>query len=578
LKTRRCYLAAPYVFYSDCLFHDLNVDVPTMKPITTFFALLTLLVTAYAAPCLAQTELQLLVQLENGGTYTEKIPLYALNNQSVIAPQDLCAALKLYAAAKEKSLKVSALSRQKVLMESELRAQNHFMAVRDAAANRAVAVAQFSGAPIYYGTKLYLTPKDAALFIGRTADAKTFYNPDESSLSVSFAEAFSDAAGDSVRISAIPRFTFPSLTVEEKANGIMMRLVSTKSKVPYEFVPPDKNGIAYLTFVGATGDMKSLTYLNKEGFLKRITPLRMKSGALQLTLEFNAQKFPVKSSEFVREQGTSNFIMLVGRDADVKKILEREQKENATQKVLQQERKKWKLDVIALDAGHGGKDPGAIGATGKYEKDAALAIVKKVGKLIEESWDGVKVVYTRNTDKFVELDERGKIANKANAKLFVSFHCNASVNKKADGAEVYFLGKHKNDAALTVAQRENAVITEEQNAAEKYKDFTEENLIMITMAQSGFVQESQKLAELINHNLEAHAKRQTNGVKQAGFMVLWTPSMPSILIEMGFITNAAEEKVLHSDDGQTKIAEAIFKSLTKYRDDYEAETETASDE
>jgi N-acetylmuramoyl-L-alanine amidase len=136
---------------------------------------------------------------------------------------------------------------------------------------------------------------------------------------------------------------------------------------------------------------------------------------------------------------------------------------------------------------------------------------------------------------------------------------------------VYLLGLHKTDAALKVAQRENAVVFEESNYEERYKNFTEENLIMITMAQNAFLHQSEKLAEIISNDIARRANRQNRGVRQAGFMVLWTPSMPSILIETGYISNPNEEKFLASETGQNQIAEAIFEGLEKYRRDYEAQ-------
>ncbi|PIO47944.1 MAG: hypothetical protein CMR00_07505 [[Chlorobium] sp. 445] len=183
----------------------------------------------------------------------------------------------------------------------------------------------------------------------------------------------------------------------------------------------------------------------------------------------------------------------------------------------------------------------------------------------------VKVIYTRKTDVFVELDERGRIANKNNAKLFVSVHCNASLNKKAEGTEVYLLGLHKTEAALKVAQRENAVIAEEANYQNRYKDYTDENLIMVTMAQSAFMQQSEKLAELVSKNIAARTGLQNNGVRQAGFMVLWTPSMPSILVETGYITHAENEKFLTSEAGQQKVAEAIYDAILKFQYEYHAQ-------
>lgn len=533
---------------------------------TLSFAL-ALLATSVAV---AQTKYAVAVALEGGRAYIDEIPAYSLQNKVVLAAVDVCAALKITPTTTNHSVSVFALSKDQRRLALELKAGNHFIKIHDATNNKPHRVAQLDSPLILYGDRIYLEPRQAALLFGMLLDAKS--DALGGTLSFDFSRPFSlDTAKATVPIEPIARYAIQNVVVEERANGVIARIIATRPNLKYEFIPPDKNGLAYLTFVGATGDMSALSQTFKNGFLRRITPLALRGGALQLTFEFDAQKYRIKSSDLAREQGTNNFILLVLREANVQEIVEQEDKETQINATLDEHRNKWKLDVVALDAGHGGKDVGAIGASGNYEKDIALAIVKKVGKLLEKHWRGVKVIYTRDSDKFIELDERGKIANRAGAKLFVSVHCNASLNRKADGVEVYLLGLHKTEAALKVAQRENAVIIEEKDYEERYKNFTDENLIMITMAQSAFAQQSEKLAELISADIARRAGRQNRGVKQAGFMVLWTPSMPSVLIETGYISNPNEEKFLASEEGQTQIAEAIFEALEKYRRDYEAQ-------
>lgn len=523
-----------------------------------------------ASSLAAQSKYVVAVSLEGGRAYMDEIPAYTLRNKLVLAAVDVCAALKITPTTTNQSVSVVALSKSQQRLTLELKADNHFIKIHDATNNKPHRVAQLDAPLTLYGDRIYLEPSQAALLFGMLLDAKT--DTLGGTLSFDFSRPFSlDAAKADAPIEPIARYAIQNVVVEEKANGAIIRIVATKPNLKYEFIPPDKNGLAYLTFVGATGDMSALSQTFKNGFLRRITPIALRGGALQLTLEFDAQKYRVKSTDITREQGTNNFVLLVLRDVNVQEIVEQEDKETQINVALDEQRSKWKLDVIALDAGHGGKDVGAIGANGSYEKDIALAIVKKVGKLLEKNWSGVKIVYTRDDDRFVELDERGKIANRAGAKLFVSVHCNASSNRKADGVEVYLLGLHKTEAALKVAQRENAVIIEEKDYEERYKNFTDENLIMITMAQSAFVHQSEKLAEIISADIARRAGRQNRGVKQAGFMVLWTPSMPSVLIETGYISNPNEEKFLASEEGQNRIAEAIFEGLEKYRRDYEAQ-------
>lgn len=225
-----------------------------------------------------------------------------------------------------------------------------------------------------------------------------------------------------------------------------------------------------------------------------------------------------------------------------------------------------KMFTIVLDAGHGGSDPGKkVGAVN--EKDIALKVVKKVGALLEKRGD-IKVVYTRTTDKFLELHERASIANKAKADLFVSVHCNAAANKSAKGNETWVLGLHRSDDNLEVVQRENAVILLEDNYEEKYAGFDPNDpssFAASLLSQEDFLDNSIEMAANVQIQLEKSLKRKNRGVKQAGFAVLRLSYMPSVLIETGFITNTEERNFLKSDQGQTKVAQSIFKAILDYQ-------------
>ena len=233
---------------------------------------------------------------------------------------------------------------------------------------------------------------------------------------------------------------------------------------------------------------------------------------------------------------------------------------------LDQEREKWKLDKIVLDAGHGGHDPGARG-NGLTEKDITLDVVKRLGKLIETRTD-INVVYTRDTDVFVPLWERTKLANEAGGKVFLSIHVNANKNSKASGFETYLLRPGKTDAAIAVAEMENAVIKLENNS-EQYDKLSAEQLILATMAQSSFMQQSETLADLTQSEFDRKLVGQNRGVKQAGFIVLIGASMPNVLIELGFISNKYDAKRLKTAAYRQKAAEAIFEALMKYRTRHE---------
>lgn len=232
-------------------------------------------------------------------------------------------------------------------------------------------------------------------------------------------------------------------------------------------------------------------------------------------------------------------------------------------------KERWKMDIVVLDAGHGGKDPGAQGLGGTNEADVTLGIVLKLGKILEKA--GLKVVYTRKSDVFVELYRRAQIANEARGKLFVSVHCNSMPTKPnpANGFESYILRPGKNETAVRVAQRENNVIGLEADRT-RYQGTTEEAFIVAAMAQSGFVKYSERFATQVQSELGKHCPgAKNNGISQAGFLVLVGASMPNILIETGYVSNTREEHILASTAGQQRCAEGIASAVKKYRATYE---------
>ena len=222
--------------------------------------------------------------------------------------------------------------------------------------------------------------------------------------------------------------------------------------------------------------------------------------------------------------------------------------------------------TIVIDPGHGGHDSGCHGS-GAYEKNVALAVSLKLGKLIEANFPDVKVIFTRKTDVFVELYRRAQIANENKADLFICIHCNSGP-KAAFGAETFVMGLHKSDDNLNVAKRENAVILQEDNYQRKYDGFdpnSAEANIIFSLYQNAFLDQSLYFADRIQHEFKHHALRNNRGVKQAGFLVLFRTTMPSVLIETGFLTNGEEEKYLKSSSGQQKIANSILRALNTYK-------------
>jgi N-acetylmuramoyl-L-alanine amidase len=234
-------------------------------------------------------------------------------------------------------------------------------------------------------------------------------------------------------------------------------------------------------------------------------------------------------------------------------------------------RKAFKLRTVVIDAGHGGKD---IGCSGKisHEADRALKLALELGSIIEKNMPDVTVVYTRKTDTFVELIDRAGIANKHNANLFISIHCNAGP-PTAYGTETYTMGPHVSEGNLQVAKRENAVILKEENYQEKYDGFnpnSPQSHILFALHQSAYIDNSLRFAQKLEYQFKHRVGRSSRGVKQAGFLVLWKSAMPSVLIEAGFLTNPAEEKYLNDKSGQTYMASGIYRAFKEYKEELES--------
>jgi len=222
---------------------------------------------------------------------------------------------------------------------------------------------------------------------------------------------------------------------------------------------------------------------------------------------------------------------------------------------------------IIIDPGHGGGDPGTVGSK-TYEKDIALSIALKFGYLVKSSFPDVDVIYTRKEDVFVPLDERTQIANASKADLFISIHCNANPSKGPYGTETYVIGLHKSEDNLDVAMRENAVITYEEDYSSKYEGYdpnSTESFIIFTLMQNAYLDHSLKFANSVQTEFREHTSRHDRGVKQAGFLVLWKTSMPSVLIETGFLSNSKEELFLATKSGQEYIATSIYKAFSEYK-------------
>ncbi len=230
-----------------------------------------------------------------------------------------------------------------------------------------------------------------------------------------------------------------------------------------------------------------------------------------------------------------------------------------------------KTFTVVIDPGHGGTDPGNLG-TGrllKTEKDVSLDVALIVGEYIRIHYPDVKIVYTRKTDVFPTLARRVQIANEALADLFISIHCNANDNKAASGAETFVMGLHKSEESLKTAMRENASIYLEKDHEKNYKGFdpkSPDTYIILSMRENAFLDKSINLAKNVQDQFRTRVGRKDRGVKQAGYYVISFTNMPSILVELGFLTNPDEEDFLHSDEGKTYMASAIYRAFRDFKE------------
>ncbi|MBM3161845.1 MAG: N-acetylmuramoyl-L-alanine amidase [Chlorobi bacterium] len=467
----------------------------------------------------------------------------------------------------------------------QIRSDNNFALIVPKDAQRTKRVIQLQAAPMLLDGKLFLPVLQACRLFTLWLDKDVVY---DYSSGIMTAWLSGTRLGDSVgyvgvtkpgdevvsvdgkKIPLEPGTVIKGVNVENKANGAVIVFTASGKAVRAELKKPDEAGRAYLVFQGASCNVDALTKLFSGGLVKSITPVPSPAatGELRFALGLDNMGYRIKTVDFQRDEKNNRYLVYVMSEADVEGIRQKE-KDLQIAKVLSSDVEKWKLNVIVLDAGHGGHDPGAIGGRGTREKDVALNIVRDLGNIIEKKWPDVRVVFTRKDDRFIPLHERGRIANRNGGKLFVSVHCNATKRKTVKGSEVYILGPHKTKDALDVAMFENSVITKEADYKERYKGFTAEYLIMSSMAQSAFAKQSADLAIEVQNRIDRPNSTNGRGVRQAGFMVLWTPSMPSILVETGYLSNSEEERILRDRQEQTKIAYRIFSGLESYRKDYE---------
>tara|TARA_A100000164_G_C21900901_1_gene770446 strand:- start:427 stop:1893 length:1467 start_codon:yes stop_codon:yes gene_type:complete len=355
-----------------------------------------------------------------------------------------------------------------------------------------------------------------------------------------------DSSREILEINVI-KYDITKIEIDVKSNGTIIRLGTEKPFAENgisSFI--NKHGWYYLTISGGSIDTAAINLGITRGAVRQIESDQIGSTA-QVAFKLGSK---VLSHEWFQSLNPNEIIITLRTP-----IAQRDQ-------YVENAKARWRLDTVVLDAGHGGKDPGAIGKFGTKEKDVVLDITKRTGTLLEKS--GIRVIYTRDEDVFIPLLDRTKIANDANGKLFVSIHANANKNRKIQGFETFLLRPGKSEDAIEVASRENSVINLE-DVTEQYENLSGENLIMATMAQSMFMKESEDLASIIQIELDKKLDTPNRGVKQAGFYVLIGASMPNALVEVGFLSNPKEEKMLKQSKHKQKIAEAIYRAIKSFK-------------
>jgi N-acetylmuramoyl-L-alanine amidase len=344
--------------------------------------------------------------------------------------------------------------------------------------------------------------------------------------------------------------------VEEKANGTLIRVKVTKKFDESSLSTRYSRKWLYIDILNGRIDEKTFYASFDQGLVSKIVPVQLEQ---MVQLSFQLKRDISGGDLGITQQPNEIWFSIPTNERLSPKLLER----------LKEDREKWRIDKVVIDPGHGGRDPGAIGRRGVYEKDVVLSIAKRLKKLLEKKL-GLQVIMTRETDKFVPLKERTHLANKVNGKLFISIHANSNRSSRVSGATTYFLGPAKSEEALEVARRENDVIRYENDVGD-YARLSDENFILAHMAQNDYNKESQDLAAMVQQELKKRSGIKDRGIKQAGYYVLVGASMPNILIETAFISNKKEEKLLKSSSFRQKVAEAIYESVKKFKEKYEWE-------
>lgn len=479
-----------------------------------------------------------------GGRAGVKLPLLWKNGISYVSVFQLSGALQYHTYFNEEKRKIVIYFPQNKILIS---ADNPFILIDNK-------TFQMPVKSVWYNKEIFIPLAFLIPLINKYSNLKMVY--DEKDLSLRVIQK---------------QFNVTNIDIESKENGTVVRIATSLNFKKGEMGLTKRYQWYHIDLYGAKADLGLLRRTSLTGLIRQIKVDQL--GDL-LSIAFQLRQDPI-SSEIYQDQ-FNNEVVAVFRTKEelANNASDPDENDNPANdeihEQLDEERKKWLIDTIVIDPGHGGKDPGAIGAKKIYEKDIVLDVALKLGDLIKKNIPGVKVIYTRKDDRFIELKRRTQIANENNAKVFISIHVNSNKKKNVNGFETYILGPEKGESAKEVVLKENAVINFEDPSSQK--EYQGINTILATMAQSAFMRQSEHLASLIQEEMINKLRAinlKNRGVKQAPFWVMVGASMPSVLTEVGFITNAYEARILKTASYQQKIAEGIFNGLRRFKKDYE---------
>ncbi len=361
-----------------------------------------------------------------------------------------------------------------------------------------------------------------------------------------------------------------SLQIEHKVNGTLISLTATQPFEAKDLKTKLVNGWLYLEIVGGRGDEKALSKKINDQSIREIRAAQLEQ---LLSIGFKLKNKPLAYEALFDE--ANGQILLTLHEKEVARANQQEnaddEQNHSIDEELERQKSEWMIDTIVIDPGHGGKDPGALGYYKLKEKDIVLSVGLLLGKYLKKKLPDVKILYTRKSDVFIPLWKRTKFANENHGKLFISLHCNASKSRRARGFETYFLSAEKDDKAREVVLLENESIKfESTDDRQKYEGI---NFVLATLAQNAFIKYSQYLASVVQKSLRKFLQplgMKDRGVKQGPFWVMVGATMPNILVEMGYISNKNEAKMLRRKSTQSKIALALAEGIVKFKTDFES--------